>query len=947
MFGCVRQGAAFPTYRSPRVREPVASSCVGTLCEMVRILPVLLILFFSSNPAVLSAQFTNFSITAPVTDPGKAVIEDAKFAPINAATNARYESAANDSGSYLIEFEKAGLKKFIKPDVILHDKKALKIDFELVLNVSPYSEAAESARPILQASMGPIAEKLIAVLTRPGVLWISQQSGAGDERAPPLECSQQEQYRTGTLTGTVSDISGKGISDALITASCGSFSQAVTTDSVGAYNLQLSAGRYRVSVTASKFNPAEREVVLAATAPAVEWNVTLSLATVQTRVLVTAGPYAVASSTAGSKTDAPLLEVPQSIAVVDHALLSDQGAYKLEDALKNVAGVMPGGYYEAWDYYRIRGFDASFNTFVDGLRGGNGMAEEIFGLESVEVLKGPSSTLYGESVLGGIVNLRSKVPRPDAFALVQFTGGSYGFYEPAIDAGTPLNPSHTLYARINVLYRPTGSFVDYVNRHRVYVAPALTWDINPRTQLTLLGRYQHDTGHMGFPLPAEGTVLPNPNGQIPISLFVGEPSNPNPVSEVNKQFGYQLSHEFNDSVSFYQNVRLDWYENHWDRLLYPAFLDSDGRTLERYPVSYQSEWSNYAADTGVRFRVKTGPIQHNFVSGVDFFREPSRYNEETIDFSNPSAYMPLDVFHPVYGTPFSPIFPFANGNTSTQDVGLYLQDRMQLTERLSLTAGGRVDFTSNRDFSQPDGNDHNAFSPRVGVSYLFVPGVNFYADYSSSFLPQTGMVYDGSISGAFANPERGDQWEGGVKTSLLSGRMVNTVAVYRLTRDNVLTPDPNHPNFYLLTGKQRSIGVELETIFQLHKTWNLILDYAFTDAKVVQDNVIPAGTPTQNVPRNSVNVWSTYELQRGWLRGVGFGFGARYYTDQSGDLMDTFSIPAYGLMDASIFYRRRHLNWQVNAYNLADKRYFTGSYNNVYVQPGSPRSIRTTIGWIF
>jgi iron complex outermembrane recepter protein len=795
--------------------------------------------------------------------------------------------------------------------------------------------------------MGLLEGRSIAVLTLLGVLGIFQQSAAADDRVPPLECSQAAQDRIGTLSGTVSDVSGAGISGALITASCGSFRQAVTTDSIGAYSLQLSPGRYRVRVTADKFTPTEREVVLAATGPVVEWKVTLTLATVQTRVLVTAPEYAVTNTTAGSKTDASLLDVPQAITVVDHELLSDQGAYKLDDALKNVAGVMPGGYYEAWDFYRVRGFDASFNTYVDGLRGGNGMAEEIFGLESVEVLKGPSSTLYGQSVLGGIVNLRSKVPQPDAFAQVQFTGGSYGFYEPAIDAGTSLNRSHTLYARINLLYRPDGSFVNYVNRHRVYVAPALNWDISPDTQLTLLGRYQHDTGHMGFPLPAEGTVLPNPNGEIPISLFVGEPSNPNPVSEVNKQFGYQLSHRFNDSFSFYQNVRVAWYENHWDKLLYPAFLGSDERTLYRYPLSYQQEWSTYAADTGMRFRVETGRIQHNLVGGVDYYREPNRYNEESINFNDPSAYMPLDVFNPVYGTLFSPIYPFASGDTRTQYVGLYLQDRMQLTERLSLTAGGRWDFASNRDFSQPESNDNNAFSPRGGVTYRLVPSVALYADYSKSFLPQTGMLYDGTSSGAFASPERGDQWEGGVKSYLLSGRMVNTVSVYRLTRSNVLTPDPNHPNFYLLTGKQRSKGVELETTFQLHRTWNLILAYAFTEANVVQDNVIPVGTPTQNVPKHSVNVWSTYELQHGWLKELGLGFGARYYTAQSGDLLDTFSIPAYGLLDASISYRRGHLGWQVNAYNLADKRYFTGSYNDVYVRPGSPRSLHTTISWRF
>ena len=123
-------------------------------------------------------------------------------------------------------------------------------------------------------------------------------------------------------------------------------------------------------------------------------------------------------------------------------------------------------------------------------------------------------------------------------------------------------------------------------------------------------------------------------------------------------------------------------------------------------------------------------------------------------------------------------------------------------------------------------------------------------------------------TGTLASPERGEQWEGGVKTSLLSGRMVNSISVYRLTRSNVLTPDPNHPNFYLLTGKQRSKGVELETTFQLHRTWNLILAYAFTEAYVVEDSLIPVGTPTKNVPRNSANVWSTYELQHGWLEAL-------------------------------------------------------------------------------
>jgi iron complex outermembrane receptor protein len=306
--------------------------------------------------------------------------------------------------------------------------------------------------------MYPFEAKSIAVLTLLLALGIFQQSA--DRRAASNECSPAAQDPVGTLSGTVSDISGAGISGASIIASCNSFQRTVTTDLTGAYSLRLPAGRYHVRVTANNFTHAEREVVVSAGSSVVEWKPTLSLVPVKATVVVAAPGYAVINTTTGSKMDASLFDVPQSITVVHHKLMTDQGAWKLEDALKNVAGVMPGGYYEAWDFYRLRGFDASFNTYIDGLRGGNGMGEEMFGLQSVEVLKGPSSALYGQTVPGGMVNLRSKLPRRDAFAQFYFTGGSFGFYQPAIDAGASLNQSHTLYARINLLYRPTRSFVD-------------------------------------------------------------------------------------------------------------------------------------------------------------------------------------------------------------------------------------------------------------------------------------------------------------------------------------------------------------------------------------------------------------------------------------------------------------------------------------------------------
>ncbi|MBS1852653.1 MAG: TonB-dependent receptor [Acidobacteria bacterium] len=148
-------------------------------------------------------------------------------------------------------------------------------------------------------------------------------------------------------------------------------------------------------------------------------------------------------------------------------------------------------------------------------------------------------------------------------------------------------------------------------------------------------------------------------------------------------------------------------------------------------------------------------------------------------------------------------------------------------------------------------------------------------------------------------------------------------------------------------GEQHSRGVELENTLRLLPGWNLSVAYAFTSAQVTDDKVIPIGTPTQNAPRNTINLWSTYEIQKGWARGLGFGGGGRHYTDQSGDLYDTFRIPGYGLIDASVFYRHQRLSWQLNLYNLANKRYFLGSYDNLYVKPGAPREIRSTISWTF
>ncbi|MDE1178632.1 MAG: TonB-dependent siderophore receptor [Edaphobacter sp.] len=775
----------------------------------------------------------------------------------------------------------------------------------------------------------------------------SSEGTAGAEGAP-VSCSTSTGPQR-KLTGVVTDPSGAAIPNAHLTLTCGdSFHAEATSSATGAYTFIVPAGAYLLGIEAPNFGSTTQQLRIANTDTATELNAVLRVGQVSSAVTVSAGnAYAVTESSGGTKTDLPLNEVPQAISIVNRDLMNSQNVVKLDDALKNVAGVMPGGYYDGWDYYRIRGFDASFNTYIDGLRGGNGMMEETWGLESVEVLKGPSSALYGQSVLGGIVNIVTRKPVPDRFIHAQLNAGSFNFVDPAIDMGGSLNSSHTLYGRLAALYHSSDSYVNYAYRHRYYFAPSLTWKPRAGTTLTLIGRIQRDNGRNGMPLPALGTALPNINGPIAISTYDGElEANANKLAQANRQFGVQLNHSLSEHFTLRENARFAWYTQDWNRIYYPSYLDADQRTLYRYPLSWHGPWQTHEADTSVEARGSFLHMDHSALLGVDFYRNPTTARGYSIDFSNP-VYEGIDLYNPVYGAnPIQALSLYTSSDTVTQYTGIYLQDHIRLPKSITVTAGGRMDLAKNESKGTANQND-TGLTPRIGVTWQAIPSTTVYASFSKSFLPQSGMVYDGTTTGHFIAPERGQQWEGGIKSAFLGNRLMTTVAIFQLNRGNVSTSDPGHPNFYLVTGQQRSRGVELEATVHPLAGWNITSAYSYINAIVTDDTSLAYGTPTLNAPKNIFSVWSTYEVPRGPVRGLGFGIGGRHYTTQGGDLADSFQLPGYGVVDASMTYRRGPTQWQVNANNLGNKRYWAGSYSDVYVKPGEPRVIRGTVSWNF
>ncbi len=685
------------------------------------------------------------------------------------------------------------------------------------------------------------------------------------------------------------------------------------------------------------------------------------------------------STTSGLKTDVPLLENPQAISVVPQELIKDQAARDLNDVIKNVAGVTPGGYYSEWDYYRIRGFDAAFTTYQDGLRGDyDGIGAETFGLERVEVIKGPASTLYGQAPLGGIVNLVSKKPRREFGGEVGFTGGMWDMYEGTLDINIPLltpGPSIApgpvgkgakavqpvaassdgdlgIYFRLNALYRDKGSFVDYYNYERIYIAPSLTFEWGEDTSLTLLTSYLKDHGMFSMPLPARGTVLPNPNGEIPVSRFIGIPGKSGQLDLNTLRLGYEFKHRFSDSVSVRQN--LAWYrvEQHWNDILYNSVLSDDLRTLYANPYDYdRGLYQRLLVDTALDFTFETGSIKHSLTLGVDYYHSDQKAAYREIDYDDfPGSYVAIDLFRPNYRVSIPQPHIAGSFHAKEDNIGAYFQDHMKITDKLTFTVGGRYEYLwlddSGSYGSTPADATDDAFTPKAGITYEFFPGVAGYVNYSRSFRPQWSSRDE---SGAPIAPEEGENWEGGVKYDLLDGRLTGMLSVFQLTRENVATSNlaTSDPFDATVSGEQRSRGFEFETAAELLPGLKLTAAYTYLDAEVTEDNDIPVGTPLLGVPDHTVTAWLKYTVQDGPLKGLGVGLGGRYYSSQSGDTYHTFDLPAYGLVDAALYYERDNYRVQVNFNNVFDKRHFVGSYDELYVLPGEPFNVSASVTWKF
>ncbi|MBE9168768.1 TonB-dependent siderophore receptor [Pleurocapsales cyanobacterium LEGE 06147] len=665
------------------------------------------------------------------------------------------------------------------------------------------------------------------------------------------------------------------------------------------------------------------------------------------QVVVTGEPaeddYYVPNATTGTRTDTPIRDIPQSIQVILRQVLEDQGITQIGEALRNVSGIGQPRTTDpvSGDYVTLRGFDPGSAYFVNGLRnpfGGNNINLEAENIEQIEVLKGPASVLYGQVEPGGIINITTRQPLSDPYYAFGGTIGNFDFYRPTLDFSGPLNSEETILYRLIGAYQNSGSFVDFIELESYFVAPVLSFQLGKNTRIALEGQYLDRSGISFNGLPASGTILSNPLGELPRDRFLGDPEAGGLQDRRLGSIGYRLDHKFSKNWSIRNAFRFDSLHTD-EQYIFFTGLEDDNRTLNREVGAAVSISENYTLQTDAIGAFNTGAVEHDVVFGAELRRYTYAGEYSSAEVA------PIDIFAPIYG--ISPgEFTLGSDTVYRQNLlGIYIQDLVSITDNLKLLLGGRFDLVDQQtdeavaddSFSQED----TAFSPRIGIVYQPIQPISLYANFSRSFVPIT--FGQRNADGTPFEPTTGEQFEVGVKTEFLDGRAFATLAAYEITKQNIINSDPDRHGFSIQIGEQRSRGIELDVAGELFPGFNLIANYAYIDAEITKDTSGIEGNQPANVPQHSASLWATYEIQAGDLQGLGFGTGVLFVGERQGDSENTFEVPSFVRTDAAVYYRRD--NWRVglNIRNLFDVEYFEGAFSPNIVYYGAPFTILGTV----
>ena len=651
--------------------------------------------------------------------------------------------------------------------------------------------------------------------------------------------------------------------------------------------------------------------------------------------------YVATRSATGTKTDTPILEIPQTINVVTAEQVQTQGARNLTQALRYTPGLNVGGFTDRnaiADEITSRGF-APTPLYLDGAylpyAGSLGGAPQIdpYTLERIEVLKGPSSVLYGQNQPGGIINMVSKRPTTEQRSQVKLGAGSYDRVNGAFDTSGPIDDQKEFTYRVIGVGKKGGQQVDHTHSERMLLAPSLTWTPNDDTSLTLLAQIQRDDGLEDYQaLPMIGSLKRGPNGErIDREFFSGD-TKYNDYKRDQYVFGYDFTHNFTEDLKYRSTARYTDVRDDYKGFYLRSFVTDDAGVTDytranRVKLNWKQHNTAYTVDNNLEYKFNTGALEHTTLMGVDY-----RHFNRKYDGYNAYNVLPINLYGENNNYDTSSVTPQLDTkwDNTIRQTGVYLQDQIKL-DKWILTIGGRQDWAEveNKDLlarTVEEKRDHK-FTSRVGLTYVTDFGLAPYVSYSESFLPTLGTAAP-ERGGKGFEPTEGQQYEVGVKYQPFDQTLI-TASVFQIKQKNVLTGDTEYPQYQAQSGEVRSRGVELE-VKSTFDNIDVMAAASYLDSFYTKDTWGNKDNRSEAQAPVSALVWANYHFTQASLNGLTFGAGARYTGRKPGDAANSFDVPSYVVYDTTVSYDMgklspslRGVQTSLNVQNIFDREYIS------------------------
>ncbi|MES1926230.1 TonB-dependent siderophore receptor [Salinisphaera sp. T31B1] len=671
--------------------------------------------------------------------------------------------------------------------------------------------------------------------------------------------------------------------------------------------------------------------------------------------------YVVDSSQGATKTDTPLIRTPQTVDVVTRDQIEDQGALTVNNALRYTPGVFTGlaGSSSRQTTVSLRGFPGGDvnNTFLDGLRLANdaGAYSNIqidpFFLERIDVVKGPSSVLYGRAQPGGLVNFVTKKPQAEQQGLVRFYGGSFDTFGGGFDVTGALPDAALGSYRVVASAETSDTQYDVVKSERYTIMPEVSLNLAEDTTLLLQAYIQRepDGGFHGS-VPYDLSVSSSRFGRTVDDEWVDTSEDFEKFDRDTEIFSYQLTHQVSDDVTLRSKAQYTEVDVDLEQVYQNGFT-GNGAELLRYATAAREHLKGFAVDNNARFDFATGAIDHTVLTGFDFQRRENRVRYGGAAATN------LDPFNPDYDNAVSGDAVFAPADIrQTRQIGLYLQDQLEWN-RWNLVLGGRQDYlkreyTIGGNQSRVQRSD-DAFSGRAALLYQSAFGLSPYISYSEAFNPSAYSPASGT--GQISEPVDSDQVEVGLKYQPPGLDALFTLALYDLNQNNVQQRTGVTPVVFTSIGDVQSQGVELSGRANLTDRLHVIASYSHSEVEY-QDDVtsdgldVRAGNTFVRTPDDLASAWVSYDLPRG----INAGAGVRYVGSSYADSANTREVPDYTLADASVSFELGEFvsalddtTLRINANNLFDKEYVEACFSEINCYYGQARTITATVDYRF